>query len=84
MTPEDLRAFAHRDWSAVAERKRTFWLELTHQHGPLAALRAADALRVHAAKFMTDAAQLEARGEDLAHHLRLKQRIDAARSAFRR
>jgi hypothetical protein len=82
--PEDLRAFAARDWAAVAAHKQSYWLDEVEERGPLWALRAADALREHAARFVTAAAARRARAADLAHHIEVKQKIDAAGRAFGR
>ena len=75
--PADLRAFAHRDWTAVERAKLDYWVELASTAGAGPALAIADALRRHAARFAAlgdDAG----RAEDLAHHVTLKRRIDAA------
>jgi hypothetical protein len=82
--PEDLRAFAERDWAAIAAHKRSYWIDLVEELGPLPALRAADALREHVARFASAAAAARSRREDLAHHIEVKKKIDAAGRAFRR
>ncbi|MEJ7730751.1 MAG: hypothetical protein WKG00_16230 [Polyangiaceae bacterium] len=84
MRPEDLRAFAARDWAAIAAHKQSYWIDQVEERGPLGALRAADALREHAAHFLSAAAARRARAEDLAHHIEVKKKIDAAGRAFGR
>jgi hypothetical protein len=75
--PEDLRAFAERDWAAIERAKLDYWVELTRSVGPRPALLAADALRRHAARYATLGDDVS-RAEDFAHHVGLKQGIDAA------
>jgi hypothetical protein len=80
---DDLRAFAKREWAAVERAKLDYWLELTRAEGPAAALRAADALRRHAAAH-AGLGGPEERTDDLRHHVELKRRIDAASRRLRR
>jgi hypothetical protein len=42
--PSSLRAFAGRDWRALAESKEAYWLERKRAEGPAAGVRAAEAL----------------------------------------
>jgi hypothetical protein len=79
---EDLRAFANRDWARVERAKLDFWASRHRKHGPAAAIRAADMLRQQVFAFASQALPAQRR-EDLAHHIRLKQRIDAASAWFR-
>jgi hypothetical protein len=77
MRPQDLRSFVRRDWARKEEAKLDYWVELTSADGPVAALSAADALREHVARFAASD-YVRSRAEDLAHHVALKRRIDAA------
>jgi hypothetical protein len=79
---EDLRAFARRDWARIERAKLDFWVRQHAKHGPAAAIRTADMLRRQVLAF-AGPALLAQRCEDLAHHVRLKKRIDAASAWFR-
>jgi hypothetical protein len=79
---EDLRAFAQRDWAAVERAKLAFWARQYAEHGPAPAMRAAEMLRLHVLAHARIAMPAQRR-DDLAHHIRLKQRIDAASAWFR-
>jgi hypothetical protein len=79
---EDLRAFGQRDFARVERAKLAYWARLRAERGPEPALRAAEVLRLHVAAHARDSLA-EARRQDLAHHIRLKRRIDAASAWFR-
>jgi hypothetical protein len=79
---QDLRGFARRDWTRVERAKLAYWARQYAEHGPVPAIRAAEMLREHVLAFAGNAMHAQRR-EDLAHHIRLKQRIDAASDWFR-
>ncbi len=79
--PEDLRAFARRDWPRVARAKLAYWTKQYEEHAAAPSLRAAAALRAHVVRFARDSLQAQ-RALDLADHVTLKRRIDAARLGF--
>jgi hypothetical protein len=83
MRPEDLRAFARRDWHRAEQSKLDYWTRVRDEQGALRVLAAADALRVHVQRFTTENADRE-RASDLRHHVELKRKIDAASRWFRR
>lgn len=84
MKPADARAFAHRDWVALAELKRSHWAARFRTLGPNATLRAAAALWEHARLVRPDWPTPRDRAEDLAHHIELKRQIDRVAHAFAR
>jgi hypothetical protein len=83
MRPVDLRAFARRDWGRAERAKLEYWIHHVDANGVASAVRAADALRKHVERFASFEAKQE-RVTDLAHHIQLKQRINAASRKFRR
>src|SRR5512147_1687359 len=74
---EDLQAFAQRDWARVERAKLAYWARQYAEHGPAPAMRAAEMLRLHV-QAHTGGSMGAQRRQDLAHHIRLKRRIDAA------
>ena len=83
MRPEDIRAFARRDWARVQRAKIAHWIREYEEKASGPSLRAADALRAHVARFAPTALQAE-RASDLEDLLRLKGRIDAANAGLQR
>jgi hypothetical protein len=83
MRPEDLRAFAQRDWGRAERAKLKYWTDYTDTMGAGAVLRVADALREHVKRYAALDGEQE-RARDLEHHIQLKRRIDAASRQFRR
>jgi hypothetical protein len=79
---EDLRAFARRDFIRVDRAKQEFWAQQYALHGPSPAIRAAAMLRRHVMA-QTRSSLSSERRQDLAHHIHLKRRIDAASAWFR-
>ena len=45
MTPAEIRAYATRDWQALARSKAAYWVEVREELGAEGALAAADRLR---------------------------------------
>ena len=84
MKPADARAFADRDWKAVAELKRSHWAGRFRALGRNATFSAATALWKHARLVRPDWPTPHDRAEDLAHHIDLKRQIDRAAHAFPR
>ena len=80
MRDEDLREFAGRARSAVAQAKAKHW-QASHEADPLASMAAAHAAFEHARTVagFPPRHYLEA---DLAHHIELKRLIDRASAAF--
>jgi hypothetical protein len=83
MKAEDLRAFANRDWAAVARSKRDFWAERFRLAGSEPARTAATALLEHARRHGVTPSARD-REDDLAGHLRIRDRLDRAARAFTR
>jgi hypothetical protein len=84
MDPNDLRAFANRDWAAAERGKQQYWAERYQREGAAPARQAATALLAHARSLgMAGLTDLE-RGADLAHHLEVRDRLDRAARALSR
>lgn len=83
MTADDLRAFARRDWAAVARSKRDFWAERFQHAGAEPARTAATALLAHARRLGV-APSPQHRDDDMAGHLLVRNRLDRAARAFTR
>jgi len=75
---DDIRAFARRDWAAVADAKARFWAERKHTMTPAEALAIAEALRQHARALRADWPDDRERDEDFAVHLRVSEALRAA------
>ena len=78
MNAEDIRAFARRDWAAVAETKARFWADRKRSMTPDEALAAADMLRQHATALRPDWPDSRERDEDCAVHMRVSEALRAA------
>ncbi len=81
VNPADLRRFAARDWAAAERAKQEYWAECYRRAGSGPAWRASTALLAHARRLgacPTD----EDRADDLGHHLRIRDLLDRAASAF--
>ncbi|MCC6846921.1 MAG: hypothetical protein IT294_00370 [Deltaproteobacteria bacterium] len=81
--PEDIRAFAQRDWRAIADAKRDAWLELRRCHGPATALALADELRRQACLLHPGWPSAQDRAEDLAVHVRVAEALQRVHRAGR-
>ncbi len=82
MRREDIRAFVRRDWYRLKPAKLQHWARVYATQGALPLLRAADALRAHVIRCSVSTRKQE-RALDLAEHVRLKKRIDAANARVR-
>lgn len=82
MDPEDICAFARRDWNAVAESKAGFWADRKRAMTPDEALAVAEALRQHARALRPDWPDIRERDDDLAVHARVAEALRAV-SAIR-
>ena len=78
---DDIRKFVQRDWAAVADSKRTFWLEQRRKRTPAEALRAADELRRHARAVNSTPPDRE---PDLQAHTRLAKILRRVPSSTKR
>jgi hypothetical protein len=83
VNPDDLRAFARRDWDAVARHKRAYWAERYAREGAAPARQAAAALLDHARR-VAGGSVTSGRIVDLAGHLNVRDRLDRAARAFGR
>lgn len=81
MDAAHLKAYRERDWARAEALKRAHWAREFATRGPEATVEAAQALWQHMRLVRPDWPSDEERGEDLAHHLELKQRIDRAAHA---
>ncbi len=82
MDPEAIRRFARRDWAALRTAKQDYWIERLRAKGPGALLEVVESLRQSLRAVRPDWPTPAERELDLAHHLRLKRQLDAARNAF--
>jgi hypothetical protein len=83
VNPDDLRAYAGRDWRGAEWRKREHWAREIALRGPLATFEASQALWEHMRRLRPDWPPPEERRADLAHHIALKRALDKAAGAFR-
>ena len=81
MNAEDIRAFARRDWAAVAETKARYWAERKRAVTPEEALAVAEVLRQHARTLRPDWPDSRERDEDCAVHMRVSEALRAVRPA---
>jgi hypothetical protein len=79
MDAEDLRAFANRDWRAVARAKREYQARLFREQGPAAMVRMARELFAHARAVKPDWPSAREREADLLHHVELKRALSSVR-----
>ena len=84
MNPQEIRDFAHRDWSAVGTSKRAHWTGVFQRDGWRIVWDAAQALLVHARSVQPGFPGDRARNADLAHHQSLRAQLDRAAHAFSR
>lgn len=82
VNPEDLQAFAGRDWAAAADAKRDYWAERFRREGAGPARRASTLLLEHARRMGVSLLDETDRAADLAHHIALCDRLDRAAHAF--
>lgn len=75
MTPDEIREFAERDWSAIEREKERYWIERKESLSPTDALRIGDALREHARMLHPDWPSPADRDADLAMHQRVSEAL---------
>lgn len=80
MKREDIRAFAGRDWAAIAEAKAAFWAERKRSMTASEALATAEMLRQHALLVKPGWPDAEERAADLAMHVRVSAALRAVPS----
>lgn len=73
MRNEDIVAFAHRDWQAIAAVKRRFWEQ--SRMTPAEALQIGDELRRHARALHDSWPTEEDRRNDLSVHIRVSESL---------
>ncbi|HEY3383100.1 MAG TPA: hypothetical protein VGK32_15120 [Vicinamibacterales bacterium] len=76
---QDLLAFAHRDWSLVAEAKAEFWRDRKRDRTADDTLAIGEQLRQHARAVRPDWPTESERAADLAVHLRVTEALRAVR-----
>jgi len=81
MDREDIRAFANRDWRAIARAKREHQARLFRERGPLAMVQIARDLFAHARKVDPDWPSASERKADLDHHVALKRALASVRGS---
>ena len=74
---DDIRAFARRDWDAVAESKAGFWADRKRTMTAGEALAVADALRIHVRVLRPEGPDPGSRDEDMAVHERVSEALRA-------
>jgi hypothetical protein len=77
---EDVIAFAHRDWSAIAALKRRRWAEQKSHMTAAEALSVGDELRHHVRALRSDWPTEEDRRKDLASHIRISEMLRRVKS----
>jgi hypothetical protein len=77
MKREEIRAFAWRDWAAIADAKTAFWAERKRSMTAEEALATAEMLRQHALQVKPGWPDAEERAADLALHVRLSEALGA-------
>jgi hypothetical protein len=71
VTPYDSRAFARRDWAAIADAKAAFWASRKPSMTPVEALEIAEMLRQHVLRVQPNWPDDAEREADLAVHVRV-------------
>jgi hypothetical protein len=84
VTPDDVRAYVHRDWDAVAASKTAYWADRFRREGWLRAWNAADALLLDMRRVRPDYPDEDERTLDRSSHLRMRELLDRAADAFTR
>lgn len=79
MDADQLRAFASRDWRAIARAKRDHQVRLFREQGPAATVRIARELFAHARALNPGWPSAREREADLAHHVELKRALTSVR-----
>lgn len=81
MDPDDLRAFAGRDFAAIAREKRAHQRRLFEREGSAGTIRLAGGLWAHMKSLDPAWPHPREREADLAAHVRLKALLDRAARA---
>jgi hypothetical protein len=84
MDREQLRAFASRDWDAIAREKRAHQARLFVEHGAAATVRAARELFAHARALDPEWPSVREREADLAALVDLKRLLERAALSSKR
>jgi hypothetical protein len=74
----DIREFVKRPRFEAEAAKRAHWASLHRTRGPAATIEASQVLWRHMRELRPDWPTAQDRAADLAHHLALKRKIDAA------
>jgi len=82
MEIDEVRAFADRDWAAIAEADSAHWATEFSEHGPDAAVAASRALWEHLRSIRPEWPTDEETSQDLSDLLHLKRLIDHASRAL--
>jgi hypothetical protein len=77
MKRDDIRAFAGRDWAAIADPKAAFWAERKRSMTAAEALATAEMLRQHALLVKPGWPDADERAADLALHVRISEALRA-------
>jgi hypothetical protein len=77
MKAEDIRAFAGRDWAALADAKARFWADRKRSMTSDEALATGEMLRQHARALKPDWPDKRERDEDLDVHVRVSGTLRA-------
>jgi hypothetical protein len=77
MKRDDIRAFAGRDWAAMAEAKAAFWAERKRSLTAAEALAIAEALRQHVLLVKPGWPDADERAADFADHVRISGALRA-------
>jgi hypothetical protein len=77
---EDVLAFVHRDWNAIAELKRRRWTDQKSRMTPAEALSVGDELRHHASALLPGWPTEEERQKDIATHIRVSEMLGRVQS----
>jgi hypothetical protein len=79
VTPDDIKAYAGREWGLVEEAKRRYWVERKQALSPAEALAIAEGLRLHVLAVRPDWPSAAERAEDLATHARVAGNLRSVR-----
>jgi hypothetical protein len=80
MKREEIRAFAWRDWAAIADAKTAFWAERKRSMTAEEALATAEMLRQHALQVKPGWPDAGERAADLAMHVSVSAALRAVSS----
>jgi hypothetical protein len=83
MDARHVRAYAERDWAAVAADKEEHWAREFAARGPRATFEASQILWRHMRRLQPGWPSEDERRDDLAHHVALKRALDRAASVAR-